>query len=101
MLNVKRIIFLGQHPSLQGSQKALATVTAIIDGTGSIGAAIGPLLAGPLSGNNRWERVFYMLMASDVLALIFLTRLMRNELIRFRNIRWRERNTPGYNSIDS
>jgi len=32
---------LGQHPSLRGSSKALATVTAIIDGTGSIGAAIG------------------------------------------------------------
>lgn len=28
---------LGTHPSLQGSSKALATVTAIIDGTGSIG----------------------------------------------------------------
>lgn len=25
---------LGQHPSLQGSSKALATVTALIDGTG-------------------------------------------------------------------
>jgi hypothetical protein len=28
---------LGTHPSLEGSNKALATVTAIIDGTGSIG----------------------------------------------------------------
>ena len=28
---------LGQHESLKGSGKALATVTAIIDGTGSIG----------------------------------------------------------------
>lgn len=28
---------LGTHDSLQGSSKALATVTAIIDGTGSIG----------------------------------------------------------------
>merc|ERR1712013_539943 len=30
---------LGQHPSLRGSGKALATVTAIIDGTGSIGGS--------------------------------------------------------------
>ena len=29
---------LGTHQSLRGSSKALATVTAIIDGTGSIGA---------------------------------------------------------------
>ena len=46
------LFVLGQHPSLRGSSKALATVTAIIDGTGSIGAAIGPLLAGALSGNS-------------------------------------------------
>ena len=39
---------LGIHPSLRGSAKALATVTSIIDGTGSIGAAIGPFLAGAL-----------------------------------------------------
>ena len=32
---------LGTHESLKGNAKALATVTAIIDGTGSIGAAIG------------------------------------------------------------
>jgi len=28
---------LGTHKTLQGNSKALATVTAIIDGTGSIG----------------------------------------------------------------
>merc|ERR1712038_903421 len=44
---------LGQHPSLQGSSKALATVTAIIDGTGSIGAALGPFLCGRLSGSGN------------------------------------------------
>lgn len=79
---------LGQHPSLQGSKKALATVTAIIDGTGSVGAAIGPLLAGPLSGTSHWERVFYMLMAADVMALLLLIRLVKNELIRLKNRGW-------------
>ena len=39
---------LGTHPSLRGSVKALATVTSIIVGTGSIGAAVGPFLAGSL-----------------------------------------------------
>ena len=32
---------LGTHKSLVSSSKALATVTAIIDGTGSVGAAVG------------------------------------------------------------
>lgn len=73
---------LGQHPSLQGSKNALATVSAIIDGTGSAGAAIGPLIAGPLSSNDHWENVFYMLMAADVLALCLLVRLVKNEITR-------------------
>ncbi len=32
---------LGTHKSLQGNARALATVTAIIDGTGSIGEISG------------------------------------------------------------
>lgn len=33
-----------------GNERALATVTAIIDGMGSIGAAIGPMMTGYISG---------------------------------------------------
>lgn len=40
---------LGTHESLKGNASALATVTAIIDGTGSLGAAVGPMLTGYLS----------------------------------------------------
>ena len=65
---------LGTHKSLRGSGKALATVTAIIDGTGSIGAALGPFLAGWLAGDNNWSRVFNMLMMADVFALLLLVR---------------------------
>eukprot|EP00730_Choanoeca_flexa_P005219 TRINITY_DN11906_c0_g3_i2.p1 TRINITY_DN11906_c0_g3~~TRINITY_DN11906_c0_g3_i2.p1 ORF type:complete len:492 (+),score=79.06 TRINITY_DN11906_c0_g3_i2:122-1597(+) len=61
---------LGTHPSLMGNPKALATVTAIIDGTGSIGAAIGPYLAGSIKG---WNNVFWMLMASSGIAALLLT----------------------------
>ena len=76
------MIVAGQHPSLRGSGKALATVTAIIDGTGSVGAAIGPFLAGALSGGGDWGNVFYMLMGADVMALLFLTRLVYQEYRR-------------------
>lgn len=61
---------LGTHSSLGGNAKALSTVTAIIDGTGSIGAAIGPLLAGVVSAGGQWHNVFYMLMVSNVLSLL-------------------------------
>ncbi|TMS06635.1 Glucose-6-phosphate exchanger SLC37A2 [Larimichthys crocea] len=46
---------LGTHKSLKGNARALSTVTAIIDGTGSVGG---------------WDQVFYMLMAADFLALL-------------------------------
>lgn len=77
---------LGTHSSLEGNSKALATVTAIIDGTGSIGAAIGPLLAGFVSSYG-WSNVFYMLIISDILALLFLIRLVKSEISRFRTHR--------------
>nr|XP_043875011.1 glucose-6-phosphate exchanger SLC37A1 isoform X1 [Solea senegalensis] len=70
---------LGTHKSLKGNARALSTVTAIIDGTGSVGAALGPLLAGLLSAGG-WDQVFYMLMAADFCALLLLLRLVKKEL---------------------
>lgn len=96
---------LGQHSSLEGNAKALATVTAIIDGTGSIGkynksikfiyfsiiyiffqllgAAVGPLMAGMVSGFG-WENVFYILILSDVIAMFMLVKLVKKEVMRLR-----------------
>uniref|UniRef100_A0A673IQ58 Solute carrier family 37 member 1 n=1 Tax=Sinocyclocheilus rhinocerous TaxID=307959 RepID=A0A673IQ58_9TELE len=74
---------LGTHKSLKGNARALSTVTAIIDGTGSVGAAVGPLLAGLLSSQG-WDQVFYMLMTADFLALLLLLRLVMKELCSHR-----------------
>lgn len=70
---------LGTHKSLNGNSRALATVTAIIDGTGSIGAAIGPLLTGYISAKS-WSAVFTMLMAAALIAGLLLTRLVVAEV---------------------
>ncbi|KAK0176745.1 hypothetical protein PV328_000852 [Microctonus aethiopoides] len=78
---------LGTHPSLGDDAKALATVTAIIDGTGSIGAAVGPLLAGIVSRWMGWHSVFYMLMISDLIALLLLSRLVYREIRLYRQRR--------------
>lgn len=59
--------------------KAMATVAAIIDGTGSIGAAIGPLFAGFVS-DSGWQIVFMVLMLSDLIASLCLTRLTLKEI---------------------
>ncbi|XP_051138228.1 putative glycerol-3-phosphate transporter 1 [Andrographis paniculata] len=70
---------LGTHSSLKGNARALATVTSIIDGTGSIGAAIGPLLTGYISARS-WNAVFTMLMGAALIAGLLLTRLVMAEV---------------------
>lgn len=72
---------LGTHASLRGNAKALSTVTAIIDGTGSVGAALGPLLTGVLS-TYGWQNVFYMLIGADICALLLLLRLCVKDILR-------------------
>ncbi|CAG4948481.1 unnamed protein product [Parnassius apollo] len=78
---------LGTHSSLAGDSKALATVTAIIDGTGSIGAALGPMLAGVVSSSGSWSHVFYMLITCDFLALCLLLRIVKSEIVKLRQER--------------
>ncbi|TKW40770.1 hypothetical protein SEVIR_1G267800v4 [Setaria viridis] len=70
---------LGTHSSLRGNSRALATVTAIIDGTGSAGAAVGPLLTGYISAKS-WTAVFTMLMVSALVAGLLLSRLVMAEV---------------------
>ncbi|XP_020084979.1 putative glycerol-3-phosphate transporter 4 [Ananas comosus] len=70
---------LGTHKSLRGDSRALATVTAIIDGTGSVGAALGPLLTGFMS-RSGWCAVFKMLMVGAFIAGMLLSVLVKAEL---------------------
>lgn len=70
---------LGTHSSIRGNTRALATVTAIIDGTGSVGAALGPLLTGYLS-TMGWDAVFVLLMLCALIAGLLLSRLVIGEL---------------------
>ena len=65
------------------SKSALATVSSIIDGTGSIGAAIGPSLSG-IVASVGWKYVFYMVMIADLFALISLLRISCREFRRLR-----------------
>uniref|UniRef100_R7WCV9 Major facilitator superfamily (MFS) profile domain-containing protein n=1 Tax=Aegilops tauschii TaxID=37682 RepID=R7WCV9_AEGTA len=71
---------LGTQDAIKGNSRALATVSAIIDGTGSVGAALGPLLTGYIS-TRGWNSVFFMLIVSISLALVFLIRIARDEIV--------------------
>lgn len=73
---------LGSHRSIEGNQKALATVTAIIDGMGSFGAALGPTIAGriiALSEDGSFTGVFSMLAVSCLISGLLLSQLVWKE----------------------
>ncbi|CAG2114347.1 unnamed protein product, partial [Medioppia subpectinata] len=63
------------------SKSAMATVSAIIDATGSIGSAIGPSLAGVVS-EIGWEYVFIVVMIADLCALLSILRIGFNDCKR-------------------
>ncbi|XP_062499351.1 glucose-6-phosphate exchanger SLC37A2-like isoform X2 [Corticium candelabrum] len=71
---------LATHKDLKDNQEAKATVAAIIDGTGSIGAALGPLMTGWISGRWGWSKVFLLLVICCGLAAVFLLRLVVKEM---------------------
>ncbi len=69
---------------MQGNAKALATVTAIIDGMGSIGAAIGPMMTGYISQIGGFDLVFVMLYTSAITAGLLLVKLAAKDLAMLR-----------------
>lgn len=107
---------LGTHKSLRGNSKALATVTGIIDGTGSIGAAIVQFTIGALAhcrsetegglawtkaaaaaGKKKvtvcdgWDNVFLMLILGDVLAACCIANLVWGDMGTWLRARRRKR----------
>ena len=66
------------------NSNAMATVTAIIDGTGSIGAGVGPLMVGFLATHWGWHSIFYVAMSADLISLFFILRIGRAEWQRIK-----------------
>ncbi|CAC5372292.1 SLC37A3 [Mytilus coruscus] len=64
---------LGRQGPVQGNAEALATVTGIVDGTGSTGAAIGQVLVPVIQEKFGWKSVFvvFMIMIALTIACIF------------------------------
>ena len=63
-------------------------MAAIINGTGSLGAAFGPLIFGWLTDQYDWTSAFYLLMSCCFLSAMLLSRLVIKESIRWiRNYR--------------
>uniref|UniRef100_H3DMF8 Sugar phosphate exchanger 3 n=1 Tax=Tetraodon nigroviridis TaxID=99883 RepID=H3DMF8_TETNG len=71
---------LGRQEALRGSQEALATVTGIVDGTGSIGAAAGQYLVSLIESKLGWMYVFYFFIVMTAGSIVFIIPLLVGEV---------------------
>lgn len=71
---------LAEHPSIHGNSRALGTVTGIINGSGSITAALGLLLIGPIQVNYGWAWVWYFLVFCTVVGTLLMSPKVYKEL---------------------
>ncbi|XP_060012542.1 sugar phosphate exchanger 3 isoform X2 [Lagenorhynchus albirostris] len=71
---------LGRQELIQGSTEALATVTGIVDGTGSIGAAVGQYLVSLIQDNLGWMWVFYFFILMTSCTILFISPLIVREI---------------------
>ncbi|KAG1925583.1 sugar phosphate exchanger [Pimephales promelas] len=71
---------LGRQEALQNSQQALATVTGIVDGTGSIGAAAGQYLVSLIESKFGWMCVFYFFIVMTGCSVLFIIPLLFREM---------------------
>ena len=87
---------LGKHEKIMGNAEALATVTGIIDGTGSVGAAIGQYLVGVINKRAGWQYVFYFLIGMTALSLVCIIPMLIKEIKYLCN---RRRDPQGYSPL--
>ncbi|XP_051911160.1 sugar phosphate exchanger 3 [Hippocampus zosterae] len=80
---------LGRQDAIRGSREALATVTGIVDGTGSIGAAGGQYLVSLIESKLGWIAVFYFFVVMTGGSIFFISPLIVTEV----RAMWRERQT--------
>ncbi|XP_065659896.1 sugar phosphate exchanger 3-like [Hydra vulgaris] len=72
---------LGKHDKIKDNAEALSTVTGIIDGTGSFGAAIGQYLVPVINSHLGWHAVFYFLIIMAGCSLICIFPIFCKEIV--------------------
>lgn len=78
---------LGRCPEVRGSSEALATVTGIVDGTGSVGASLGQLLIPAIEEKLNWMAVFYMFIFMMLCTCLCLIPPLVREIVKYRRER--------------
>ncbi|KAG3267899.1 SLC37A3-like, partial [Ictidomys tridecemlineatus] len=72
---------LGHQELIQSSSEALAMVTGIVDGTRSIGAAVGQYLVSLIQDNLGWMWVFYFFILMTSCTILFISPIIVREII--------------------
>ncbi|ETN86328.1 hypothetical protein NECAME_19547 [Necator americanus] len=73
--------YSGRARELRGNAEALSTVTGIVDGTGSFGAALGQLLIPSVQSVFGWNAVFYGFIVMIICTTACLIPLLYRELL--------------------
>ena len=71
---------LASHPSVRGSNKSLGTVTGLINGTGSLTAALGLYAIGPLKENYGQSAVWLYLVGCTAVGTLLMSPKIISEL---------------------
>lgn len=71
---------LGKQDALKNNSRALSTVTGIVDGTGSVGAAVGQKGIGYLQDHGSWTGVFILMTCFVFLSSLPLTMIFIREI---------------------
>lgn len=80
---------LGKHHKLKGNSAALGTVTGIVEGTGSLGAAIGQRYVAVIQRSFGWKWVFYVLIMASAMSIALVIPILVKEIrrmVRRRNL---------------
>ncbi|CAF1024376.1 unnamed protein product, partial [Didymodactylos carnosus] len=72
-------VTLGRQEILRHSHEALSTVTGIVDGTGSYGAAIGQILIPVIMKKFNWQYVFYFFIIMTLVTCLCILPLFIRE----------------------
>ena len=71
---------LSEHPTIRGNARALGTVTGIINGSGSIIAALALLMIGPLQQTYGWSAVWFLLIGNTIVGTLLMSPQIYKEI---------------------
>ena len=79
---------LGKQSALQGNEKAISTITGIIDGTGSAGSAIGQLIVGATLPAWSWRYGYLAVISVDItICIVPVLIILIKEISEYRHLK--------------